>query len=588
MAFQGLGLSPQPSPAAAFLGSFAQGLNNFTAYGQQQQVLQQRQQAQDAQIAQQGMSALFQAMQLDNSVRGPALDWWAKNYGDKIGGVSDTVLAMLKKADADQVAALGNLNLHSDLSTMATALRDPHVAIQLWLKGQQQATAQAGLKELGGDTTATPAPTSMSTAPATLPNGAINPADAMSGLPAVPQPQQLSMKSPDFLTQETTTLRAVADRYRRIAQQQAAAGNVPLATQLENAAKVYESRADEKEKVARVVEVPHPSGQGNVQVKLNSFGEALGHEGAPENFKTMTVLGPDGLPTVFAYDTSKGLSSARAIGHAPGAETPFTRNDIDQQLRLQGLTPGTLAYQQAYNSLARIVPVQAGGQAYGAGGIGSQFGGTPPPTAAPAPTGAPTGPPTPAPLVQVPARPEAGEVDKVAALKTFSTQARKVADDLEQLAPDTRARVSLALRQTAQGIPLASAIASLSPEEQDVVTRLGDLRLSYERSKGGARLASSPGMASRITAITGNPSGATTPTALRALADSADADLKDLQSTMTQSGRANISGQSAGGQSAKPSGKDQVSRSSPEYRKARAAGLSDDQIRSKYGVEIVP
>src|SRR5205823_4199025 len=146
------------------------------------------------------------------------------------------------------------------------------------------------------------------------------------------------------------------------------------------------------------------------------------------------------------------------------------------------------------------------------------------------------------PTVQVPARPEAGEVDKVSALKTFSREARAVADDLERLAPDAKERVWLQIRQGMQHLPGVSAVAALTPEEQNVITRLGDLRLSYERSKGGARLAASPQMYGRITAITGNPASATTPSSLRALADLADADLKDFSATMKTSGRADLGG----------------------------------------------
>lgn len=145
-------------------------------------------------------------------------------------------------------------------------------------------------------------------------------------------------------------------------------------------------------------------------------GAPIGPEGAPRPKVEIRPGAGDQFAVTLDPRTGAPIGTPTPLGiGAPESKGVYTRADIEDQLRLEdqaaraagkpGLPPGSLAYRQRYNDLARQVQVAPGGQVFGAG---TGLGNPPAPAPAPAPTSGPLNPPLPAPAAQQPAVQAAG------------------------------------------------------------------------------------------------------------------------------------------------------------------------------------
>lgn len=155
------------------------------------------------------------------------------------------------------------------------------------------------------------------------------------------------------------------------------------------------------------------------------------------------------------------------------------------------------------------------------------------PVAAPAP---PAGTPPGAVWRNAPAVSE-GTASGYAAGKMAVEHMESLANDIERLLPDSKTRVSVAFRQMLNNVPIANASPQVSPDEQDIITRLQHLQLRYESAMGGLRAAGSPQFYDRMKSIFGGVDKATVGSGLRSLAGELRGFLENLSEVEGSQGK---------------------------------------------------
>ena len=165
------------------------------------------------------------------------------------------------------------------------------------------------------------------------------------------------------------------------------------------------------------------------------------------------------------------------------SKSVYTRQDIEKQLELERLQPGTLQYQQRYNDLARQIPIGAGGAIAGAG-TGLQ----------PSVQSTGGGPPV---LAQRPAQPAGTDVKDAGDRNNIIQQLEGTANLVRSMPQLQTAmgRGSLALRGTIQS---RTPFETLSPQEQAYTVTHENLRQMLIQAQMGLGPFRSPEMQAQL------------------------------------------------------------------------------------------
>jgi hypothetical protein len=122
-------------------------------------------------------------------------------------------------------------------------------------------------------------------------------------------------------------------------------------------------------------------------------------------------------------------------------------------------------------------------------------------------------------IAYAPSKMSGTDMEKGAATLTAITGFRSLADDIDKLAPDVKAKARLWILKSLQENQILAFNQFLTPQEAATVSNLGHLQIRYQQAMGGLRGSGSPENYKVYYALMGNAAAGQETTQLRAIAD---------------------------------------------------------------------